>query len=253
MDRRPRSILAPNASAMTMGGTVTYIVGRSRAAVIDPGSAAPSHLDAIAAELDGAASVTILLTHDHPDHVEGAPELARRLGARVRGPGGGALGDGEEVETDEGALVAVRTPGHTPDHVAFHWPAAHAIFCGDLMMGGIDTAVVAHPEGDVGDYLESLRILRGLAPRTIYPAHGPPFSDPADALERYVRHRDERQAQVLAAVGAGASSAEEIADHVYGSALEPGLRTFAVAAVRAYLQHLRRTGRLQGDHVREGN
>jgi glyoxylase-like metal-dependent hydrolase (beta-lactamase superfamily II) len=252
MDRRPRSVLAPNASAMTMEGTTTYIVGRRRAVVIDPGSADPRHLDALADAVADAGHVEILLTHDHPDHIGGAPELAARLDARVLGPGGEALADGAGIVTDEGTLLALATPGHTPDHLAFHWPDVGAIFCGDLMMGGIDTAVVAHPEGDVGDYLDSLLRLRRLAPNIIYPSHGPAFTDPADAIGRYVRHREERQAQVLVAVATGARTPEEIADSVYGAGLEPGLRGFAVAAVRAYLSHLRRTGRLQGDTIVEG-
>jgi glyoxylase-like metal-dependent hydrolase (beta-lactamase superfamily II) len=244
MQREPRSILAPNASPMTMGGTITYLVGERQVAIIDPGSAAVSHLDAILTAAGDADAATILVTHDHPDHAAGAPELAALLDAPVLAPGDGSLRDHQVVPTDHGELVALDTPGHAPHHASLHWPAADAIFCGDLMMGGIDTAVVAAPEGDVGAYLDSLERLRALAPRTIYPAHGPAFTDPLAALDRYVRHRAERQEQVLAAVHAGARTAGEIADRVYGAALEPALRSFALAAVRAYVQHLRATGRL---------
>jgi glyoxylase-like metal-dependent hydrolase (beta-lactamase superfamily II) len=244
MHREPRAILAPNASAMTMDGTITYLVGERVVAIIDPGSAAGTHLDAIAAATAGADSVTILLTHDHPDHAGGATELAARLGASLLDAGTGTLRDGQVIPTDHGDLVALATPGHAPDHISLHWPAESAIFCGDLMMGGLDTAVVAAPEGDVGAYLASLERLRGLAPAIIYPAHGPVFTDPEGALDRYVAHRVRRQAEVLEAVAAGARSAAEIADRVYGPGLEPSLRAFAVAAVEAYVAHLRRSGRL---------
>jgi glyoxylase-like metal-dependent hydrolase (beta-lactamase superfamily II) len=247
MNRRPRSILAPNASPMTMGGTITYVVGERRAAIIDTGSRAASHLDALARAVGNAETAAIIVTHDHPDHAEGAAELAARLGAPILAAAAGDLPDGLRLATDHGELVVLATPGHTPHHVALHWPEAHAIFCGDLMMGGIDTAVVAAPEGDVGDYLESLDKLRRLRPRVIYPAHGPPFTDPAAALDRYVRHREERQRQVLAAVEAGARSEDEVTAAVYGESLEPSLREFARAAVRAYVLHLRRTGRLNTD------
>jgi glyoxylase-like metal-dependent hydrolase (beta-lactamase superfamily II) len=240
----PRSILAPNASPMTMAGTVTYLVGHDEVAVIDPGSAAESHLAAVGEAVRGARSVTILLTHDHPDHSTGALDLARRLNADVRSLADRSLHDGAVVATDHGALVVLATPGHCPDHVAFHWPAASAIFCGDLMMGGLDTAVVAAPEGSVGAYLQSLERLRRLSPETIYPSHGPPFTDPSDAIERYVRHRAEREEQVLAAVRAGARTPSRIADHVYGDSLDPRLRGFALGAIEAYLQHLHETDRL---------
>lgn len=243
MSLRPRSIVAPNASPMTMDGTITYIVGHDRAVVIDTGSAAGVHLDAITGAVAGAAAIRILLTHDHPDHSAGARELARRLDARVYSFGTGTLRDGASIDTDEGELIVLATPGHAPDHAAFHWPAAHAIFCGDLMMGGLDTSVVAAPEGDVGHYLESLARLRSIAPETIYPAHGPAVTDPEAALDRYVRHREEREAQVIAAITAGAADVESVTSAVYGTSLEPALRPFAEAAVRAYLKHLLATGR----------
>ena len=244
MHREPRAILAPNASAMTMDGTITYLVGEKLVAIIDPGSAADTHIDAIAAAAGDADAVTILITHDHPDHAAGAAELAARLGAPVLDAAAGSLRDGQVIPTDHGDLVAVATPGHAPDHISLHWPAESAIFCGDLMMGGLDTAAVAAPEGDVGAYLASLERLRDLAPEIIYPAHGPAFTDPAAALDRYVAHRVRRQEEVLQAIAAGAKSAAEIAHRVYGPGLDPGLRAFAVAAVEAYLSHLRRSGRL---------
>jgi glyoxylase-like metal-dependent hydrolase (beta-lactamase superfamily II) len=266
---KPRAILAPNASPMTMAGTITYLVGIEHVAILDPGSADPAHLTAIAAAVGDAASATILLTHDHPDHATGAHELAELLGARtgpsishaaappdapanaphapVRTLADGTLADGDVVATDHGDLIAVATPGHCPDHVAFHWPAAAALFSGDPMMGGLDTAVVAAPEGDVGAYLVSLERLRALRPSVIYPAHGPPFTDPHADLDRYVRHRREREAQVLGAVAAGARTADAITDRVYGDSIDPRLRDFARAAVLAYLRHLRETGRLPDD------
>jgi glyoxylase-like metal-dependent hydrolase (beta-lactamase superfamily II) len=275
---KPRAILAPNASPMTMAGTITYLVGADHVAILDPGSADPRHLAAIAAAVGDADSATILLTHDHPDHATGARELAELLGAPAGGRTGsgtgapaagprvaprgsraaglavpvrtladGTLADGDAVPTDHGDLTVVATPGHCPDHAAFHWPAAAAVFCGDLMMGGLDTAVVAAPEGDVGAYLESLERLRALRPSVIYPAHGPPFTDPDGDIDRYVRHRREREAQVLAAVAAGARTADAITDRVYGDSIDPRLRDFARAAVVAYLRHLRETGRLPDD------
>jgi glyoxylase-like metal-dependent hydrolase (beta-lactamase superfamily II) len=190
------------------------------------------------------AIARILVTHDHPDHATGARELARRLDSPIFSADSGTLRDGGRIPTDQGDLVTLLTPGHAPDHAAFHWPAAEAIFCGDLMMGGMDTAVVAAPEGDVGLYLESLTRLEALRPRVIYPAHGPPFTEPDVALSRYRRHREDRERQVLAALDAGARTAEEIADHVYGKDMHPDLRRFALGAVQAYMMHLYSEGRL---------
>jgi len=250
-----RKFLAPNASPMTLSGTVTYVVGHRQVAIIDPGSADPTHLESLAQALYDGVSATILLTHDHPDHSTGAAELAARLGSlrpRVRSLAeldpAHRLTDGEPVATDAGDLVTLATPGHCPDHAAFHWPAEEAVFCGDLMMGGLDTAVVAAPEGDIGQYLASLERLRSLAPQVIYPSHGPEFTEPAAAIGRYVEHRRQRESQVLEALAGGARDVASVTDHVYAEGLDPRLRSFAEAAVKAYLAHLRETGRLPAGH-----
>lgn len=223
---------------MTLTGTRTYVLGAQDVVIIDPGSNHPVHLEAIG-EAIGAATVScIVLTHLHPDHESGSDTLAKRFRSRVRAIGRGTLAAGDVVESDAGALVTVHTPGHTPDHASFHWPAGNAVFCGDLMMGGLDTALVASGEGDLRAWLASLEVLRTLAPAVIHPAHGPSFKDPIEAIDAYVRHRGERLRQVRVALEAGPSKADEVAEAVYGGTIPPELREVAVAAVRAYLDYL---------------
>lgn len=240
-----RSILAPNASPLTLDGTRTYIVGDRRPAIIDPGPSDTSHLDAIVDTLADGVPVAILVTHAHPDHIDGAGALAERLDAPVRRLGNGSLRDGAAVETDAGRLVAVATPGHTTDHAAFHWPEASGVFCGDLMMGGHDTALVAPPEGRLGPYLVSLERVRALRPRVIHPSHGPDFEEPDTALDRYVEHRRARLDQVLEAVWSGAHDYDTLRRQVYGDGLEPGLERAATAALKAYLEHLQGLGKVR--------
>jgi glyoxylase-like metal-dependent hydrolase (beta-lactamase superfamily II) len=248
---------ADNASPMTLDGTRTFVVGRDRPVVIDPGPDHPAHLDAVVAALGGARPAAILLTHAHPDHAAAAPILAMRTGAPVRmargalhpvPPPGEAvhwLADGEVVKTDAGPLRAVATPGHAPEHLVFVWtgapaPAGGAVFVGDLLMGEGDTTLVAPPEGDLAAYLASLDRVGRLRPDVLYPAHGPPLRDPEEAVARYRAHREARLEQVRQALRAHpGGDADALVDAVYGAELHPALRRAARGSIQAMLHLLR--------------
>lgn len=246
-----RTLLAPNPSPMTLDGTRTFVVGRERPVVVDPGPDVREHVTALLAALGGRVPAAILLTHDHPDHADAADALAARTGAPLRAMRGVAepLADGEVVESDGGTLAAVATPGHTPDHLCFHWqgpgaPEGGALLAGDLFMGHGDTTLVASPEGDLADYLRSLDRVEALAPGVILPAHGPGIGDPLSAVARYRAHRVQRILQVADALRQlGPSRPGALLDEVYGAALHPGLRAAAEGSLSAILEYLRSTGR----------
>lgn len=259
----PRTIVAPNPSPMTLDGTRTFILGRERPVVIDPGPDDPAHLAAILAALGEAAPISILLTHSHADHAALAPELAERTGAPVL-MGRGALrpvlgsgfvtlwiGEGHAVETDAGPLTVHAAPGHAPEHVVFLWkgegaPEGGALFVGDTFMGQGDTTLVAPPEGDLAAYLRTLNRIEALGASILYPAHGPEIADARAAVERYRAHRMERIGQVVRALRAtGPARAGEIVDAVYGAALDPRLKTAAEGSLTAILGYLTSEGRAE--------
>ena len=250
-----RTLLAPNPSPMTLDGTRTFVVGRERPAVIDPGPDDTAHLDAIVRALGGAAPVAILLTHAHPDHSDAAAPLAKRTGAPVMMARGALhpplrtgvarwLADGDEVATDAGTLRAVATPGHVPEHIAFLLD--DTLLAGDAFMGGSDTTLVAPPEGDLAAYMATLDRVEALAPARILPAHGPPIEDPLPAVRRYRAHRHERIEQVVRALrAAGPARPAQLLDAVYGAGLHPGLRRAAEGSLHAILAYLRATDRVR--------
>jgi glyoxylase-like metal-dependent hydrolase (beta-lactamase superfamily II) len=203
---RGQCVLAPNANMMTLDGTNTWILREpdsSRSIVIDPGPPDPGHLDAVAAAAGDVAAV--LLTHHHLDHSEAAREFAERMGCGVRALdpayqlGAEGLADGDVVSVDDLEVHVVGTPGHTADSLSFLVPADGALLTGDTVLGR-GTTVVAHPDGQLGAYLDSLDRLHALAEShgamAIWPGHGPVIDDALGALDHYIAHRRERLDQV---------------------------------------------------------
>ncbi|MEU3278729.1 MBL fold metallo-hydrolase [Streptomyces antibioticus] len=255
---RAVNVLAPNASAMTLDGTNTWIVAEpdsDLAVVIDPGPLDEGHLRAVVdtAERAGRRVALTLLTHGHPDHAEGAARFAELTGTRVRALdpalrlGDEGLAHGDVVTVGGLELRVVPTPGHTADSLCFHLPADRAVLTGDTVLGR-GTTVVAHPDGRLGDYLDSLRRLRSLTVddgvHTVLPGHGPVLEDAQGAVEFYLAHRAHRLAQVETAVENGFAAPSEVVAHVYAD-VDRSLWPAAELSVRAQLEYLQEHGLIQ--------
>ena len=258
-----RAILAPNPSPMTHWGTNTYLLGRRRLAVIDPGPDDPAHLAAILAALGPGQSIShILVTHAHLDHTPLARQLAYETGAPVLAQGdaragrsavmarlaetaeiGGGegvdsafvpdrnLADGEIVEGDGWRITAHRTPGHFGNHMCFQTGAE--MFSGDLVMGWAST-LISPPDGDLAQFRASCERIRAAAPARLLPGHGAPVTDPAARIDWLLAHRDARERAILDALARGPADAATLARRIYTdtpAALMP-------AATRNVLAHL---------------
>jgi glyoxylase-like metal-dependent hydrolase (beta-lactamase superfamily II) len=247
-------VLAPNASAYTLGGTNTWVVGDDPVAVIDPGPDDAAHLDEVA-RAAGNRVAAVLVTHDHPDHAPGAPALASRVGAPLyafRLAGAEHLRDRQQVSVGSLALTAVHTPGHTSDHMALHVPEVGALFTGDAVLGR-GTSFIDPPDGDLAQYLRSLGRMQELAPRTIYPGHGPVVLRAGEKLQEYVEHRAEREQQIVDAISHGPRSIPDVVSEIYAD--HPAdVHDLAARSVLAHLLKLASEGRAEqrgrGDDVR---
>jgi glyoxylase-like metal-dependent hydrolase (beta-lactamase superfamily II) len=228
-----------------LDGTRSYLVGSRSIAVIDPGPDVENHVRALSLRLAKADEAAILLTHGHADHAAAAQQLSATTGAEVWGPEGvegvdHVLRDGDVVETDAGPLVACHTPGHTIEHLAFHWPAKDALFAGDHLLGRGDTTWVAEYPGCVADYLGALEKVRSLGVSVIYPTHGPPLTEPDEALDRFEDHRRTRIRQVEQAMSAHPDAEiEELLDLVYGGTVPTALRGAARMSLGALVEYVR--------------
>ncbi|KAL1491659.1 hypothetical protein ABEB36_012222 [Hypothenemus hampei] len=204
-------VLGCNPGLMTLQGTNTYILGTGkRRILIDTGDAdVPQYINHLRNVLafENIALAHILLTHWHHDHIGGLNDILEELPEFTENceiwkyPRNedsyihedlGSLKDGQEFTVEGATIRVLHTPGHTSDHVALHLVEDNAIFSGDCILGE-GTAVFE----DLYDYLESLRFILKTQPAIIYPGHGNVIHDPNERIEYYIKHRQEREHQIL--------------------------------------------------------
>ncbi len=196
---------------MTGPGTNTYLIGAAEVAVIDPGPNLDEHIERIVATA-GAPIGWVLVTHTHPDHSPAAKALARLAGAELLGipaPESGqqdrsfepdrVLADGDTLVTDEFELEAVHTPGHASNHLCYRHAETNWLLTGDQVIDG-STVVIDPPDGDMKDYVESLRRIKVMGCEALLPGHGERIDDPARVINWIIDHRLEREAKVIAAL-----------------------------------------------------
>ena len=250
-----RRILAPNPGLMTGPGTNTYLIGDRELVVLDPGPASAAHLEAIVAAVGAARVVAIAVTHTHRDHSPGAAALGARLGAPLVGRLARhpafqdpsfvpdvAAEDGLALATDAGALCAVATPGHASNHTCWHQPSLRLLYSGDHILGTV-SPVILPPDGDMGEYLDSLARLRRLDLALLAPGHGPLLTEPAAIIDALVAHRLAREARVVAALAAlGPAPLDALLAVVYAD-VDAQLHGYARHSLEAHLLKLERDGR----------
>ena len=245
-------LLAPNPGLYTGPGTNTYLLrDAGEVLVIDPGPVITSHAADIVAAVGGDTVVGVVATHTHPDHAPLANPLADRLDVPVIGHSPGPafdpdirVGDGDSVRFGTSEVVAVHTPGHTPDHLCLRLD--DVLFTGDHIMGG-STVVIE----DAAAYLESLYKVRDLGVGRLEPGHGDAMDDAGAAVGEYIEHRLERERQLLAAIADGAGTVGDLVDVVYAG-IPDGLRPAAAHQVRVQLIKLSGDAAVLFEHDRTG-
>lgn len=266
-----RRVLCNNPSPFTFKGTVSYIVGRGKVAIIDPGPDDPVHSAALLDAVRGETVTHIFVTHTHRDHSPGAPAIKQATGALVLAEGphraarplnvgeaprldaandtefrpDRALADGEVVSGAGWTIEAVTTPGHTANHMAFALREANILFSGDHVMAW-STPVVAPPDGSMGDYMASLQKLAKRNEPIYLPGHGPAVTNAPRFVAAYILHRKAREAAIVNRLGRGDSDIPELVRSIYIN-LDPRLVKAAGLSVLAHLEDLVARGTVKSD------
>lgn len=257
-----RRVVANNPSAFTFTGTGTYIIGEGEVAVIDPGPMINGHVEALLRALEGETVSHILITHTHIDHSPAAEPLKKLTGAKTYGYGSHAGGQGEEdgdmdfvpdveirhgdiIEGDGWTFECVHTPGHTSNHICFALQEENALFSGDHVMGW-STSIISPPDGNMFDYMNSLRALLERDEEVYWPTHGAPIRDPKPFVRSFIAHRNEREDQIIEQIKAGHYYIKEMVPIIY-AAVDKRLYPAAARSVFAHVLGMVEDGRITVD------
>jgi glyoxylase-like metal-dependent hydrolase (beta-lactamase superfamily II) len=266
-----RRLLANNPSPFTFKGTVSYIVGRGRVAILDPGPEDEQHISRLLDAVRGETVTHVAVTHTHRDHSPAAARIKAATGAMLvaEGPHRAArplqvgedqrleasgdlafrpdvaIPDGESVTGAGWTLEAVATPGHTANHMAYAYKETGILFSGDHVMAW-STPVVAPPDGSMGDYMASLTKLSERPETTYFPGHGGAVRDAPRFVQYYIRHRQAREASILRRLAKSAADIPTIVRAIY-IGLDPRLVGAAGLSVLAHLEDLLARGLVATD------
>ncbi len=211
--------------------TNCYLAGGQSYVIVDPGSAETDELALLRTVISrrkgyGGIARGIVLTHHHRDHVAGAATIAREMNIPVKahprtlellaeqlnGIETEALADGDTLDLEGISLNVLETPGHAPGHIALYCPDRDVVIAGDLLSGF--SSILINPEdGDMSEYLTSLRKVRDMRAKHVFPSHGPPL--PPQAPDQALDHRLHRESMVRSALSRSPKPLVEIAFDVY--------------------------------------
>ena len=121
--------------------------------------------------------------------------------------------------------------------------AIKVLFSGDNILG-YGTAVIHPPDGNMTDYMKTLERLLGFDISLILPGHGPLIGKPEAKIREYIKHRIEREQQVLAALRSGQNTIGDITQAIYID-VSAALQRVAEFSVQAHLEKLMREGRVK--------
>ena len=209
MHKLIKKITANNGGVFTGNGTNTYLIGNDDITLIDPGPNDIDQIEKILA-LGGDKINRILVTHTHTDHSPAALPISKKLNIPMFGRlvdrdsewedetfvPDTVLSDSDTISTNEYTLETIHTPGHASNHLCFYLKDQKCLLTGDHIMDG-STVVIAPPDGNMTEYIESLKLLESYDIDYFAPGHGEFMQEPSKTIQSIIRHRLSRESKVL--------------------------------------------------------
>ncbi|XP_002991474.2 uncharacterized protein LOC9639588 [Selaginella moellendorffii] len=229
-----------------------------QALIVDPGCSVPTYNELVAIVRLLPKKLFVFLTHHHLDHTEGLPAVKRanseaiviahektlkRIGPALYGIKYVSVTGGTKLLISGQRFEIIAAPGHTDGHLCLFHLETRTLVAGDHCVGEGSSIVDGNSGGNLHDYMNTSHRLLELAPKVVVPMHGRPNLLPLQLLKGYIKHRQTREATILKAIEAGATSAFAIVSSAYKQTnilLWPA----ALINVKVHVDHLQRQQKL---------
>ena len=257
MNKVIKKITANNGGVFTGNGTNAYLIGHEDITLVDPGPNSPEHIDRILLE-GGDKIKRILVTHTHTDHSPAALPISKKLNIPMFGrlvdreskwedetfKPDTVLNHGDIISTDEYTLETIHTPGHASNHLCFYLEKYKCLLTGDHIMDG-STVVIAPPDGNMTEYINSLKLLEQYDISYFAPGHGNFMQEPSKTIQSIIRHRLSRESKVLRCIEKNKqSNLDELLPLVYNDVPEM-LHPIARMSLLAHIIKLEDDGKIK--------
>ncbi|XP_050530713.1 endoribonuclease LACTB2 [Daktulosphaira vitifoliae] len=252
-------VLGCNPSLYTLQGSNTYIVGTGHSRIlIDSGEPnIPEYIKNLKETMEKYKFKIehIIVSHWHEDHIGGVKNILDMISNKNEckvwklHPENEKLReynfpinfmkDHQEFHTEGATLKIYHTPGHTTDHVVIFLDEEKALFSADCVLGE-GTTIFENLE----DYMKSLNLILQLNPAVIFPGHGSVIQNPIRHVNNYIRHRVEREKQIIQMLRdhpLQAMTKSDIVNKIYES-IPKGLLKVADRGIEQHLIKLQKDG-----------
>ena len=237
-----------------------YLLGSKKLVLIDTGYRETNIIEKIHQILfhSSAELKTLILTHGHIDHAGACREIKENFHPQIIAHKREIeilkrrnldtfidqwIDDGFQIETELGEIELINTPGHSPGHISLYLSKEKILFTGDLIVGE-GTSFVGPPDGDMIDYMNSLRTVANLKVRLMLPGHGSVIKEPEKHLKALIEHRELREYQILKILAEHPMNVSELTRKIYVGLIHPGLYQAAEITILGHLNKLEKENKV---------
>ncbi|WP_209124549.1 MBL fold metallo-hydrolase [Alkalihalobacillus sp. BA299] len=240
--------------------TNCYLIGNKEECVlVDAGYdrlETRKEIEAVIENTGLAQPTSIILTHSHRDHAPGVrqfmdwpltiychrSEEEAIMNAISPVKNISFLQNGESFKVADMEMIVIHGPGHTAGQLNLYIPSEQILLAGDNIVAE-GTTWIGPPDGDMSDYIYTLKRLNQLKLTKIGPGHGDWVLHPYEQIDFVLNRRLKREKQIKSLLKDHVYlTATQLTEKIYENTIHPSVFHVATKTTEAHLIKLIKEG-----------